>query len=288
MKSWVAGLVASGIVIVPTGANAIEVQASTGNYVTARDCSGPAGAVCSSLGSIVFSEYGGAPGALSATASITSAEFGTASSDTALSGEIGAPILRTYASSEAGERVNTNSFALQRYTYTGTEATTRTFGGVLDYSQTITDPNNSAYGIRASGVNVGIVVFTTSDAFVEAGTTAESNYNNIMNFAFGAASGYSLLGEDWYNDLSDAAVGSATLGVSLDLNPGESVWVWAFLQTPAADGSVVDASHTFVTRWDNAVGLVPAASTSVPEPGPLALFGLGLAGLVVRRRRDAA
>ena len=280
------GLLAVGLLAGPIVANAVEVQTTTGNYVTFRDCIPTSAGACGYLSPIVYGEYGGEPGALTASANITSGTYGTATSDTSLSGEIGAPVLMTSAYAEAGARVNTNSFALQRYTYTGTEATTRTFGGTLDYVQSITDPNNANYdpGYHA-GVNVGLVVFTSLDEFVEAGSTAESNYWNTYYFANGAATGYSALGDDWFHDYFDAAAGTATLGVTVNLNPGDSVWVWAFLQTPAYDGSYVDASHTFVTRWDNGAGLV--AANSVPEPGTLALLGLGLAGLGLSRRRRA-
>lgn len=214
-----------------------------------------------------------------------SVQYGAATSNTALSGEIGAPILRLHADSVAGKRVNTNTFALQRYTYEGSSATTRNFGGAFDYVQSITDPNNALYGTAASGVNAVLRVFTSLDAFAEAGTTVQSNNDNLYAFANGEAQGYSLIGEQFYSDPDDALSGFGSLNITVNFNPGDSVWVWAYLQTPAADGSFVDVSNGLVTAWGNAAGLVPANITSVPEPGALALFGLGLAGLGLMRRR---
>jgi len=68
------------------------------------------------------------------------------------------------------------------------------------------------------------------------------------------------------------------------LNPGDTVWVWAYLQTSAPNGSTVDASHTLITSWDNSANLIPAVS--VPEPGTLTLLGISLAGLLVAPRRN--
>lgn len=121
------------------------------------------------------------------------------------------------------------------------------------------------------------MLLTSSDLFVDAGSTAESNYWNLFSSSYGQAPRYSLIGDVWFKDPCSAASGSATLGVTVNLNPGDAVWVWAFLQTPAADGSIVDASHTFETGWDDITDLVPA-NVYVPEPGTLALLGLAAYG----------
>ena len=75
----------------------------------------------------------------------------------------------------------------------------------------------------------------------------------------------------------------------MPLAPGETLWLRVLLQTPAANGSDVDASHTLVTGWSDSADLTPAVtSLPVPEPTPLALFGLGLAALAVAKRRRAS
>ena len=84
-------------------------------------------------------------------------------------------------------------------------------------------------------------------------------------------------------------VGSHTIGVTAALNSGDSVWVWGLLQTPATNGSIVDA-HTFTTSWDNTADLIPAAIASIPEPETYAMLlaGLGVLGFELKRRRKAA
>jgi len=129
---------------------------------------GPIGA-CFDLGPTLVSDYRGRPGGLTATTSEVLSGLGTARSHAGLSGPIGAPRIGTFAAGEVDHRVNTNSFALQRYTYVGDTATTREFSGTLTYSLEIPDPNNAQYDIAvASGVHATLIAFTTSAEFAEA------------------------------------------------------------------------------------------------------------------------
>ncbi len=82
--------------------------------------------------------------------------------------------------------------------------------------------------------------------------------------------------------------GVGTLAVTVTLTPGETIWLEVLLQTPAANGSFVDASHTLVTGWDVTTDLTPAVTSlplAVPEPSPAALLTLALAALATLARR---
>ncbi|MBV6418261.1 MAG: hypothetical protein CMLOHMNK_03066 [Steroidobacteraceae bacterium] len=266
------------LLVTSADADAVPIQASTGTYVTQRDCLGPGG-VCSPLSEVVYGEYGGTPGGVVSAAGISSTIYGTTASSTVLPGVAGAPTLAGFAASEEDRRISTNSFVLQRYTYTGSASATRNLGGSLSYSQTITDPLNADYSSsgESSGVYAHLRIFMTPGSFAEAGDTAESNYELLYAFANADGSAdFSLVAESEYKDLLSNSSGSGSLSTQVTLAPGDAFWVWAFLQTPAADGSVVDVSSGLILNWDNSENLVPAAH-AVPEPGTLALLATGLA-----------
>ncbi len=264
---------------VPLASQAVQISAGTTEAVSARNCI--AGATdCDDNSAPVAQVYGGTPGGFMSTASIAVPGYGTASGSVSLSGQIGAPILHASASSEAGARMNTNSFALQRYTYDGATATTRFFGGTLTYSQSIVGTFNPQIG---AGVYADIDVFTSTASTIDAGNTAESNFDAIVGHDL---PGYVDLGDSEFIDSQSTSDGMAHIGVSVTLNPGEVVWVYVGLQAPAPNGTVVNASHTLVTGWDDTADLTPAATApAVPEPSMAALFGLGVAGLLAARRR---
>ena len=266
----------------PLASHATEITAGTAEYVTARDCIAGATSVCDDVSPIVMSQYGGNGGAFSSAATETFAGYGSASGSVSLSGTIGAPVLHASASSLADKRVNTNSVALQSYTYTGAAATTRTFGGTLTYNQMETGfyPDNT-------GVYAVIDAFTLTSAAIDVGTTPEDNFNALFNADF-SAEGYVDIASMTFADTSSNPTGSGTFSVDVPLTPGETIWLRVLLQTPAANGSVTDASHTLITSWNDSADLTPAVtSTPVPEPSSMAMFALGLAAtaFAARRRR---
>ena len=260
----------------PLLAHAVEITADTAEYVTFRDCiAGATG--CDDVSPIVSGLFGGNPGAVSSAASENFAGYGSASGSVSLSGDIGAPILHASASSDAGKRTNTNSVALQSYTYTGSDVTTRTFGGTLTYSQTET----GAYPDDA-GVYATIDAFQLSTPGLEVGSTPDSNFYTLLD---GGYPGYTDIASDTFVDTGTTASGLGTLSVTVTLTPGETIWLQVLLQTPAANASIVDASHTLITGWNDTTDLTPAAiSAPVPEPSSWALFGAGFALLLTMRR----
>lgn len=283
MRHALIGLYLAAGALASPWASAIPISAGTAEYVTVRDCyAGLSG--CDGISVILpGSRFGGFAGDASSSVSVDLPGYGAASGSVALSGVVGAPILKASASSLPGKRLNTNSVALQRYTYIGTEATTRTFGGTLTYSQYSTGVYPFGAG---AGINVNLGVFTLPMDSIEVGPTSEDNYMMLSSGVY-ALDGVVWLGTDHFNDLGGTTDdGLAELAVTVRLNPGDTVWIRAFIQTPATNGGWVDSSHTFVTGWDNPTALV-AAAVAVPEAatGWLAALALLALGAQSRRRR---
>lgn len=252
--------------LAPLGALAIPVTAGTAELVTIRSCT-VVTTGCDQISPIVQSAYGGFPGAFSSSASTSLAGYGSASGSVALSGTVGAPVLRATATAELGQRTNTNSVALQSYTYTGATTATRTFGGVLTYSQLVTGPHGPGVG---DGITASIDIFSLSVSDIEVGGTSISNFNALLNLF--NLPGYTSLDFDSYVDSTTTTSGLGTLSATVTLSPGDTVWVRVLLQTPAANGARIDASNTLITSWDVTADLTPGAVSSVPEPSTLALL----------------
>ena len=266
-------LAVPALLALTANADATLISYGTAEGISFRTCvAGVSG--CDDLSPLVQSAFGGFPGAASSSATSTLAGFGTASGTVTLSGVIGAPLLSAIATSTAGTRQNTNSVALQSYTYVGSAPTTITFDGTLTYAETITGVYPFFVG---DGVNATIDVFTLSVPAIDVGSTPESNFDALINENL--LPGYVSLGASQYTATTSTLNGVANLSVAVTLNPGEVVWVQTLLQTPAANGGIVDASHTLVTGWSDPANLVPAIVASAPEPADAELFGVALASL---------
>ncbi len=276
MKSFVLAITSAVLLgLVQSPALAALVNFGTAEGVTARDCIAGEWTQCDSLSKPSIFVYGGTPGGASSTASFDNPDYGSAFGSVSLSGVVGAPVLRTKAASKSGKRVNTNSVALQRYVYSGSEQVERTFGGVLTYRQYLTEEATVDNGVYAL-----LYIFKTATDVVDVGDTSASNFDALLGFlkwAFENDSGFKELGwDEFFDSRLDVPDGLEELSVTVTLNPGDAIWVYALLQTPAANGSLVDASNTLVTAWDDPESLVPAAQ--VPEPSTIGLLAWGLLG----------
>ena len=270
-------LIAAAILAVPPQAQAVLADYGVAEGVSLRSCiAGQTG--CDEAVRPPFAlQFGGLPTETTAQAHVESGSS-SASARVSLSGMIGAPILSATAHGAAAVRANTTSFALQRYTYTGASPDTRTFSATLTYAQALSGVYPPPDG---SGIYAAIELFTLPVSMIDFGDTAESNFGAI--FGVSTLPGYASLGSQAFHDQDSVANGRTTLAVTHTLQPGDAVWVFTLLQTPAPNESTIDASHTMITQWDNPANLMPAAV--VPEPAIWAELAAGLTALAGLRRR---
>jgi hypothetical protein len=172
-------------------------------------------------------------------------------------------------------RNTSNDGAMAEYTYTGTSVASLTFTGTMSYSQTL--PANSQFGGAASFLDI----FTLPGSSINAGANATSNFNTV--FAEGNSSGFVDIGSVEFLASTGTESGDITISVTNLINPGETFWAWALLQTPSTENGTVSAALHTSFSGSALSGLV--AGTGVPAPGTTSLLALGLGALLVGFKR---
>ncbi|MBV6418260.1 MAG: hypothetical protein CMLOHMNK_03065 [Steroidobacteraceae bacterium] len=268
-------------------AHAVPVAGTTSIWAPTRACRiwSSSGSWCELWGTRT-DYYDGAPGDATSTIDVTNV-YGSAFAEASLTGEGSAPVIRARAESTYGTRINTLTSAIQSYTYAGAASSARTFGGMLTYSLDlppgwVLPPGD--FGDTAT-IYASIEVFRLASDFMD---LPDSSPQAHWDAAFGpiTSPGYVSLGfNEYYWSNAAAPSGFHVLSTTVTINPGDTIWVRALMNTPAANGVVVDASSTFITAFDDFSDLTPRLAIAVPEPGTLASFVVGIAGAALVRRR---
>jgi hypothetical protein len=180
------------------------------------------------------------------------------------------PTLRTRVTN-TGTRGQAVAWGVQGYTNTGSTALSTTL--VMDLSATLTGPNDLEAALLllettpyAFSLDPGTMIFETGSLWPGFGELAKG-----------------LDPEDFRVDLNDfSGVVDRVRQFDFTVQPGESFYVYAYLEATAEREGVVDAFSTLTASFTDTTGLVPAA---VPEPGSVLLAVLGGMLFLGRRRR---
>lgn len=319
-------LAASTLACLPALATSIPASAApfvsgTGAYSVVASCPGasPFGA-CPTvpetlplqiIGSYPYVEdLATTPFALTSSASAI-ATYGTGLGTAASDGETTLPLLRALAATPFDANgidsvAYGSASALFAYTYTGATAVAFPLVGVADFSITYAPidfgnplaPGSFPYSSGAADLRLvvgtssfytGAFLFPSVIACGQPGVLASSTANpTYPGFTAGGVAqtvSFSI----------DTATGCD--GNPLMLEPGQQIYVHAFLGAYAQRGAVIDAQNTF--RIDLADTISPETRRAildnlqlsvVPEPDTwgLLIAGFGLTGAMMRRRRIVA
>lgn len=270
MKLNILAVITVGLLAGPTAALADLIQSGTTVNLTFRTCI--AGTTACDDFSPAINTYAGFPGDQTAQANASDPDFGATSGSAELAGVTVGKLSAT-ASSLTGKRNGGNSATLQRYTNMGSVTETLTLNAVLSYDQVVPLDNTDFPPPGQSSAPAQVFIFSTSDESIEAGDTKESNWQAVF-FANTCGTctnprfaNFSFLAGAAFGDSSNATgAGTMTRTLSVDVDPGESIWIAAQLQSLAANGAVVDATlNTNFSSKDiySCVGFEPPADRDV-------------------------
>ena len=221
---------------------AVPVQSTTSVYVSLRKCVAGETA-CDSIERTHSNAIGGLPGSTDARASQKDPAYGESTGSSQLTGEPGAARLTAVVKTMPGARNGSSNITLQRYTNMSETIQTLIFDGTLIFDQTIPEENAEfpPDGGGQSGVVVEMELFSSKLDSFEAGNTAEENW---AAFNTEEPDENQMLANATTDGMVMIVTGQGTkaLTMSIELKPGDSIWMFGLLQVIAANGAVVDAS----------------------------------------------
>lgn len=191
--------------------------------------------------------------------------------------------------------------ALYAYSYTGAVPVALPLVGDIDFTISFAVPSTLALNYSFGAVNMRMAVGTSNlfkgSVLTEADTVCGAAdvlaADSATGSAGGFANGFAAQSFNFTLDLTNGCDGQPMM-----LNPGQSIYIYTYLDTYAQRGAATDATHSFHVNL--APGTSPAVAAAlqsgltlhanVPEPSSWAMMiaGFGLVGGAMRRRQLTA
>jgi hypothetical protein len=298
-------ILAAAAVLLASPADAASASFGTTTNTSLRRCNVGLAADCPG-GPLIKAVRQGGPGtrriASTLTADASTAQAGSYATGSAELRGLGLPVIKASAyAAGTDSRLVGSAQAWQTITWTGAAATDFTLAGNLHFADSKASPAN---GLAPGGsfYNAFIYIWDAAQFPIQPsnppffGFAAYTSSPCGLTGMLGAATaGGNTPGGEFGVGLQTSACG----GGVLQLNPGQRIVVQTNFNLFVNRGGFIDATHTFVTELDPALGAQTIAGLSqslafagaaVPEPASWALLiaGFGLTGAVMRRRRAIA
>jgi hypothetical protein len=241
MKTKIAAIL---ILVLFAGPLAAElIQSTTGVHATFRECV-KGETACDSIGRTKANGFAGLPGNSESQTSLQSYEFGSSSGRVKLLESPGASEMTATMKSLPGARNGGNSFMMQRYTNTSATQETLTLNSTLTFDLTVPAENADfpAEGGAHSNASSEMEIFTLNIDAIEAGTTAIDNNQIMMGEEPPGMVYVSLEVSKVSAPENVTGSGSESASITASIAPGNSVWIFAILQSLGANGAEVEAS----------------------------------------------
>jgi len=297
-----AGLALAAAALCGTSAASAQTVGSV-SLATQRLCSSVgAGEVCDGTGpgqAVASRQYAGGVGV--AGANDFDAGGGNQAHSEVSFGGFDLPVVRGWTAAPGDVRMNINVFGFQSYLIGGTGPTPFSVAGSLHIVDSSSNAADS--GLPGGASLTGYVGIWDASILAGYGSDPESLFGGLFYAPCGTAGvrGVGLISLNMVGGEQTYSVSTAACSAgSLTFSPGDELLVVAGMQLPVNRGGFADASHTFTTQLDPALGADVQAQiladtqsaiargavvTVVPEPSTWGLFSLGLLGLALGRRR---
>jgi hypothetical protein len=219
------------------------IQSTTGVQATFRECV-KGETACDSISRAHIRGYGGLPGNSESQASLQSYEFGSSIGRVKLLDSPGASQMTASMKSLPGARNGGNTFMIQRYTNTSKIQETLTLNSTLTFDLAVPAENADfpAESGAQSTASAEMEIFTLNIDAIEAGTTAVDN-SHVMDGEEPPGTVYVALDTGKISAPTNVTgTGNKSGSVTAKIASGDSVWIFAILQSLGANGAQVEAS----------------------------------------------